>query len=104
VKARRIGADKAKIDTGSGSAELNLDRMGDGEFIIDTGSGSIKLVLPEGASARITADTGSGKVHNEIAGAKIRHKERDEIDMTVGDGDAKVTLDAGSGSITISGG
>lgn len=104
VEARNIGTDKAKIDTGSGSAELQLDRMGKGDYVIDTGSGSIALMLPAGASAHITADTGSGRVFNEVSGADIRHKERDEIDMTVGDGESKVTLDAGSGSITISGG
>jgi hypothetical protein len=52
----------------------------------------------------VTADTGSGRVRNEIDGADVRHMERDELDMTVGAGDARVSLDAGSGSVTISGG
>jgi len=101
VSAEGIETDKAKIDTGSGSVVLQLDRMGDGRFIIDTGSGSIELVLPDDASARIHADTGSGSVRTKIDGAEIQHKERDELRMTVGDGEARVTLDAGSGSITI---
>jgi len=57
--------------------------------------------VPDGASARIEADTGSGKVRNKIEDADVSHQERDEILMTVGDGEARVTLDAGSGSITI---
>lgn len=104
VQARGIGADKANIDTGSGSVELEFVRMGAGKFVIDTGSGSIDLALPSGASAHVTADTGSGRVRNEIKGADVRHMEKDELEMTVGGGDARVSLDAGSGSVTISGG
>jgi hypothetical protein len=104
VEARGIKADSARIDTGSGGVELVLDRMGTGRFIVDTGSGSIDLVLPAGASARVTADTGSGRIHNEVAGSVVRLRERDELEMVVGAGDARVSLDAGSGSVTIRGG
>jgi hypothetical protein len=101
VEATAIKADKAKIDTGSGSVFLHLDRMGSGRFVIDTGSGSIELVLPSDASAQIMADTGSGSVRNKVAGAVVTVAARDELEMTVGDGAARVTLDAGSGSITV---
>lgn len=103
VRAHMVKADRVKIDTGSGDAELQLDRMGDGDFVIDTGSGDIELVLPAGASARITADTGSGRIRSEVPGGDIERHEGDELEMTVGEGQAKVTLDAGSGSITIRG-
>jgi len=101
VEAIGIATDKARIDTGSGSVTLQLDRMGTGRFVIDTGSGSIDLMLPANASARIEADTGSGSVKSRIDGAEIHRKSRDELEMTVGGGEARVTLDAGSGSITI---
>jgi len=101
VKASAIKADQAKIDTGSGSVFLHLDRMGTGRFVVDTGSGGIELVLPKEASAKITADTGSGSIRNQVAGADVTLAERDELEMTVGDGAARVILDAGSGSITI---
>lgn len=103
VKARAVSTDRAKIDTGSGGVELQLDRMGSGRFVIDTGSGSIELDLPPGASASISADTGSGSVRSDVPGAEIIHKDRGELRMTVGDGAARVTLDAGSGSITVKG-
>ncbi|MBE0567492.1 MAG: DUF4097 family beta strand repeat protein [Krumholzibacteria bacterium] len=103
VRARGVSADRAKIDTGSGGVELQLDRMGTGRFVIDTGSGSIELELPEDASASISADTGSGSVRADVAGAEIQHKERNEMRLVVGDGAARVTLDAGSGSITVKG-
>jgi len=101
VQARRVRTDHAHIDTGSGSVLLQLDRMGDGRFIIDTGSGSITMDLPDDASARILAENGSGSMNMELQGAMVEHKSRDEMKLIVGDGDAKVTLDAGSGSITV---
>jgi len=101
VNARAISADRAKIDTGSGSVVLQLDQMGTGRFIIDTGSGSIELVMPKNASAHITADTGSGSVKNSYPGAEIVSKGRGEMVLAIGGGEARVRLDAGSGSIRI---
>ncbi len=103
VRARNIDTDQAKIDTGSGGVTLSLDRMGEGRFLVDTGSGSINFELPTDASATISADTGSGSIHADVAGARIVHKENSELQMVVGDGKARVTLDAGSGGITIRG-
>ena len=101
VDARGVTAEKASIDTGSGSVLLQLDGMGAGKFVIDTGSGGITLDLPDGASAHISADTGSGSVDTQISGAMVKIKGDDQLEMTVGDGEARVILDAGSGSITI---
>jgi Toastrack DUF4097 len=101
VRADHVKTDSAKIDTGSGSVALQLDRMGTGRFILDTGSGSIVLDLPENASARISADTGSGSMNNELKGALVEEKGRREMTLVVGDGEARVTLDAGSGSVTV---
>ena len=103
VRARHVAADAADIDTGSGGVTLQLDRMGTGRFVIDTGSGGIDLVLPPDASARISADTGSGSVQADLDGATVEHQERSEMRLTVGGGDARVILDAGSGSITVKG-
>lgn len=101
VRASGVETDEAKIDTGSGSVVLQLDRMGTGRFLLDTGSGSIVLELPDGASARIAADTGSGSMNNELQGAMVKNMGRREMSLVVGDGEARVTLDAGSGSITV---
>jgi hypothetical protein len=101
VEARAVETDGANIDTGSGGVLLQLDRMGTGKFIIDTGSGGITLDLPDNASAHILADTGSGGIRTQVSGANVRTQDRDELEMTLGDGEARVRLDAGSGSITI---
>ena len=101
VRALHVETDDAKIDTGSGSVLLQLDRMGSGRFVLDTGSGGIVLELPADASARISADTGSGSMNNELHGALVKNKGRREMTLVVGDGEANVILDAGSGSITV---
>ena len=101
VRALGVETDDAKIDTGSGSVVLQLDRMGTGRFVLDTGSGSIVLELPSDASARISADTGSGSMNNELHGAIVKNKSRREMTLLLGDGEANVILDAGSGSITV---
>jgi hypothetical protein len=101
VRALAIRADEANIDTGSGSVELELERMGGGRFLIDTGSGSIDLALPTDASADVVAETASGGIHLDLADVRIRNRERDHVAFRVGDGDASVSLDTGSGSIAI---
>ncbi len=101
VRAVGIEADRVIIDTGSGSVELMLVRLETGRYEVDTGSGSIDLLLPPEASARISAETSSGGVQCRLAGAKTRHRKRNEMDVTVGDGAAQVILDAGSGTITL---
>ena len=102
VEVATARAQRAKIDTGSGSVKVQLDRMGDGRFVLDTGSGSVDLALPSDASASVLADTGSGQIRVQIDGVEYETKSRDRVEFTVGNGDARVVVDTGSGSITIS--
>ena len=101
VQARAVSAEEVTIDTGSGGIELALDRMGGGEFQLDTGSGAIELTLPPEASAQIEASSGSGGVVANVSGAKRYESDEGELSLTLGDGDASVVLDTGSGSITV---
>ncbi len=101
VRGYDLSADDANIDTGSGGVSVEFVHMGDGDFIIDTGSGGIDLIVPADASADVLAETGSGRINVNVADAKIRHKDKDEVALTIGRGDARVSLDTGSGSISI---
>ena len=102
VKAYGIKADMARIDTGSGSVFLELLRMGSGKYVLDTGSGSIELVLPKNASARVSCDTGSGGIDVDLPGVDLgRRRHDDDVEFTIGDGDARMILDTGSGGITV---
>lgn len=99
VRCYDLACDDMKIDTGSGSVEIEFVRMGKGVFEIDTGSGSIEIDLPKDASARVDADTGNGSVYVDIDGDRFR--EKDDVRFKIGDGDARLVLDTGSGSIRI---
>ena len=102
VTARGVGADEGVLDTGSGSVTLELVRLGTGSLRLDTGSGGIELRLPADASAELSASTGSGGIELNLSGDhRVRRKERDEVELTLGGGTAHVRLDAGSGSIRI---
>jgi DUF4097 and DUF4098 domain-containing protein YvlB len=82
---------------------LALTRMGAGPFVIDTGSGGIELTIPSDGSARFHAETGSGAIRVDFENENVHKVAHDELDFTVGDSKASVKLDAGSGSIHISG-
>ncbi len=102
VSAREVDSDSVSIGTGSGSVTLELDRMGDGDFSVGTGSGDIALRLPSGASVDVRAETDHGKITVALGGeAKFGVKEDDEVEFTVGSGEARVRLGSGSGNIKI---
>jgi hypothetical protein len=101
VTAEGVSADSAMIDTGSGEVTLALAEMGDGDFEIDTGSGAITLLVPSYASAEVEADTGSGGIQVDLRDFETLHRERDELHIRLGRGDASVRLDTGSGSIRL---
>lgn len=100
VNARAVRADSVVIDTGSGGVELELAEMGGGHFEIDTGSGGITLALPSNANARVHAESNSG-VDLQLDDAKNVRKDDDEITFVVGNGDARVNLETGSGRVKI---
>lgn len=101
VDASRLSADEVSIDTGSGGIDLALDEMGGGDFDLETGSGGIELTLPDNASARIEGETGGGRIRVDLEGAEIDQLERDYVRLSIGGGEAEVSLETGSGSIRI---
>lgn len=101
VDASDIEADRVEVDTGSGSVTIDLTRMGSGNFVVDTGSGSITFVMPENASAHVEAETGSGGIDVRVADAQMIRDKRDHVEFEVGDGQASVQLDTGSGRIRV---
>lgn len=101
VTAKDVAADSAEIDTGSGEVILALTEMGSGDFEIDTGSGSITLLVPSYASAELEADTGSGGIEVDLRDFETLHRERDELKIRLGRGEAHVRLDTSSGSIRV---
>ena len=103
VEAYQVASDNVSIDTGSGGVRLELVRMGRGRYDVDTGSGSIRMHLPRQVSASFQADTGSGDISVDIEGVELSRRERrdGEARFTIGDGDSRVRLSTGSGTIRI---
>lgn len=101
VEIDELSAQAAMVDTGSGRVRLELVAMGNGEFEVDTGSGSITFLMPANPSARVDAETSSGGIDVDVAGADFSREKRDHVRFEVGNGDADVRLDAGSGGIRI---
>lgn len=101
VRTSDIDADDTRIDTGSGSVTLDLVRLDDGAHLVDTGSGRVTVMLPEDASVRIHAETGSGGIDLDVPAARLRKMSRDEVELEIGDGRASLTIDTGSGGISI---
>lgn len=101
VEIDELSADAAMIDTGSGRVRVELVEMGSGDFEVDTGSGSITFLMPADPSARVEAETSSGGIDVDVDGADFSRDKRDHVRFEVGNGDAEVSLDAGSGGIRI---
>ncbi|UCC72509.1 MAG: DUF4097 family beta strand repeat protein [Gemmatimonadota bacterium] len=101
VRTSNIACENSKIDTGSGSVTLDLVQMGTGSYVIDTGSGGVTVNLPADASVHIIAETGSGGINLDVPNAMLRRMSRDEVELEIGGGDARLEIDTGSGGITI---
>lgn len=86
------------IDTGSGGVTL---RSVEGPVHVDTGSGSIELGLVKPVSARIAASTGRGGISVDLDDVRVLRDERHDKEFEAGSGDARITLETGSGSIRV---
>lgn len=99
ITADQVSAPDVLLDTGSGSVDLEL--TGNAENIeIDTGSGGVRLTVPESFGARVEIDTGSGGIELDMP-ITMRRWQRDHVQGVIGDGDGRLTIDTGSGSVRI---
>lgn len=88
-----------RLDTGSGSVEAELSGRID-DLEVDTGSGSVSVRLPENLSATLEIDTGSGGIEVDFP-VSITRRARDELRGQIGDGDGRIVIDTGSGSVRL---
>jgi hypothetical protein len=102
VQAKRVESDGVSVGTGSGTVELELDRMGNGEYNVGTGSGRIVLTMPRGVSADVHAETDNGRIAVELDDqVEFRQQDEDEVRLSIGGGGARVKLGTGGGDIRI---
>ena len=103
ITAKEVDAEEVEMGTGSGDVTLDLFQVGRGEYEIGTGSGDIELTLPGGVSADVSAETSGGTVSVDLDAAEFSKRAKDEVQLTVGNGDARIELGTGSGDIRIRG-
>jgi hypothetical protein len=92
VRAARIG-----LDTGSGDVMIDLS-ADVASLAVDTGSGDVTVTCPKALGASFDVETGSGDIDIEIPSETSR-MERDHIIGRFGDGNGRIQVESGSGSI-----
>ena len=92
-------AEVVAVDTGSGDVQLDLGaRLRDVE--VDTGSGSVTLLVPAAYGARVVLESSSGDLELGLPLQLVRRGD-DTLEGTIGDGRGRLTVDTGSGRITV---
>ena len=99
IRAERVSASNIRLDTGSGSVDLEVIDNPD-RIEIDTGAGGVTLTVPESYGAHVEIETGSGGIDLDMP-LTMRSWRRDHVIGTIGDGEGRLTIDTGSGSVTI---
>lgn len=99
VEVDNGSASDITIDTGSGTVEVDLSDSPD-EVAIDTGSGSVTVRVPASYSARVNIETSSGDIDLEFP-LQVSDWERNEVSGTIGSGQGRLTIDTGSGSVSL---
>jgi len=88
-----------RLDTGSGSVELDL--LSDVRSLeIDTGSGRVTVRIPSNLGADLEIDVGSGGITVDVP-IEYAKKGRTYVRGQIGDGNGRIYIDTGSGSVRI---
>jgi lia operon protein LiaG len=99
VRLTRVKTPKLRVETGSGGTDIELlAPVTDVE--IEAGSGGVTLRLPANLGATLDVETGSGGIDTDFD-VKVQRMERRALRGTVGDGRARVKIEAGSGTVRL---
>lgn len=99
IRIDRVTTDQLELDTGSGDVTATLTTS-PREIDIDTGSGSVTLHLPSDVSAMVDLDTGSGDFKVDFP-LTVTHKEESNLRGKLGSGRGRITIETGSGDISL---
>lgn len=94
VKAARVSA-----DAGSGGTELDFLSTVD-DLVVDAGSGGVTVRLPGAQGGNVDIETGSGRIDSDFA-IQTTHFERDHVHGRIGDGNARIKIESGSGGVRL---
>jgi DUF4097 and DUF4098 domain-containing protein YvlB len=102
IRVRQADTEEFMGDTGSGTIEFEGTGTRLQRVKGDTGSGDIRLRLPGDTSFELVADQGSGDLTCGFKDAQPIVKKRTVIGYRRGDGRVRISLDTGSGDVSIS--
>lgn len=99
IELTAVTSSRVGLDTGSGSVDVEL--LTDVEVLdVDTGSGSVTVRVPADLGARVDIETGSGGIDLDFP-VEVRSVRRDRVSGTIGDGEGRIVIDTGSGSVRL---
>ena len=96
-----VRASRLSMDTGSGDVEISLLSDAD-DISVDTGSGSVTIAVPSSFGSTVDLSTSSGDVETDID-IQVTRRGRQSLTGRIGDGQGRLTVETGSGDVTIRG-
>ncbi|HEX4681471.1 MAG TPA: DUF4097 family beta strand repeat-containing protein [Gemmatimonadaceae bacterium] len=94
VKARQV-----TVDAGSGGVELQFDSTVD-DIKAESGSGGVTLRVPPAQTGDVDIETGSGGISTDFP-ISTTHVQRNHVTGRIGDGSARIRIEAGSGTVQL---
>ena len=99
IRLTEVKTPRLHLETGSGGSDVEL--LGPVEEVqVEAGSGGVTLRLPANLGAAVDIETGSGGIDTDFE-VKVQRMERHALRGTVGDGRARVRIEAGSGTVRL---
>ena len=94
---------RAELESTSGQLEIAGALAAGAEIEAESHSGGVKLSLPSSTSARFDIATYSGRITNELGPPpdRARYGPSQELEFTLGGGDARIKIDTFSGSVSL---
>jgi DUF4097 and DUF4098 domain-containing protein YvlB len=94
--------EKAELEAVSGSIVFDGSLAADADLEAQAVSGNVELSLPGDTSAQVSVSTFSGSVENGFGPATSRGRHgRVDSELTLGDGDARISIETMSGNIVL---
>ena len=95
----KFKADRASLDTGSGDVKVEI--AGDARSLeIDSGSGDVTVTIPKTLGAEVSIETASGGIETNLT-METTVRKRDELVGRIGDGRGRITIETGSGTVSL---
>ncbi len=99
LRLDRVKAPDVSVDAGSGGIDLSFLSVVE-NLVAEAGSGGVTLRLPASQGGDIDIETGSGGIQTDFAVTTQRF-ERSHIRGRIGEGHARIRIEAGSGTIRL---